>query len=216
MKRKPKAKTAKPKAAGSKSPAGRAQVDPVGMRIIGGKFRGRRLQYSGDLGVRPMKDRVREALFNLVGVEAKGTHAIDLFGGTGALGLEAISRGALRATFVERHFPTAAVLRANIETLGLTQSAEVLTSDTFIWWRTAPALGSEPWTIFCSPPYDYFMERTDDMLGLIGSMLQAAPPGSVAAVESDLRFDAGRLPEGYDWDVRTYPPAQVAIGRKGR
>lgn len=199
-----------------KPKAARPQVDPVGLRIIGGKFRGRKLQYSGDLGVRPMKDRVREALFNLVGVEVKGTHAIDLFGGTGALGLEALSRGALRATFVERHFPTAAVLRSNIQTLGIDQATEVHTSDTFIWWRTEPALGADPWTIFCSPPYEYFVERTEDLLGLIGGMLRAAPAGSVAAVESDLRFDAGQLPDGYEWDVRTYPPAQVAIGRKPR
>ena len=72
------------------------------MRIVGGHFRGRKLSYTGDPRVRPMKDRVREALFNLLGPDVKGTFAIDLFGGTGALALEAISRGSSAALIIER------------------------------------------------------------------------------------------------------------------
>src|SRR5271165_4697735 len=79
----------------------------AGVRIIGGKFRRRKLEYSGDLRTRPMKDRVREALFNLLGTAVEGKLAIDLFAGTGALALEAISREATRAIFIERHQPTA-------------------------------------------------------------------------------------------------------------
>src|SRR5437868_14777408 len=82
----------------------------VGLRIIGGSRRGRKLQYSGDVRTRPMKDRVREAVFNLLGPQIAGSHAIDLFAGTGALGLEAISRGASKATFIERHLPTAKLI----------------------------------------------------------------------------------------------------------
>src|SRR6186713_2214397 len=85
----------------------------VGLRIIGGTLRHRKLQYSGDLRTRPMKDRVREAVFNLLGPQIKGTHAIDLFAGTGALGLEAVSRGASRATLIERHLPTAKLIEQN-------------------------------------------------------------------------------------------------------
>ena len=70
-----------------------AATRPVGVRIIGGKFRGRKLEYSGDPRTRPMKDRVREALFNLLGHGVEGKVAIDLFAGTGALALEALSRG---------------------------------------------------------------------------------------------------------------------------
>ena len=67
---------------------------PVGLRIIGGQFRGRKLQYSGDPRVRPMKDRVREAVFNLVGPDVRATHAIDLFAGTstGSKGRERFTR----------------------------------------------------------------------------------------------------------------------------
>src|SRR5262245_175776 len=107
----------------------------VGLRIIGGTLRGRRLQYSGDLRTRPMKDRVREALFNLLGPGVKGSHAIDLFAGTGALGLEAISRGAARATLIERHLPTTRLIEQNAAALGVANQIEVVFSDAFLWAR---------------------------------------------------------------------------------
>ena len=87
------------------------------MRIVGGKYRGRQIRYDGDARTRPMKDRVREAVFNLVGPAVKGTIVWDLFGGTGAMALEALSRGADRATIVERRFPTADVIRENVSRL---------------------------------------------------------------------------------------------------
>ena len=93
------------------------------VRIIGGEFRGRRLRYHGDPVVRPMKHRTREAIFNLVTTDAEGRHVIDLFAGTGALGLEALSRGAASATFIEKHVPSARVIEENIRTLGVADRA---------------------------------------------------------------------------------------------
>src|SRR3954453_4982920 len=91
-----------------------AQEPIAGLRIIGGSLRGRKMSYSGEPRTRPMKDRVREAVFNLLGAPVEGSHAIDLFAGTGALGLEAISRGAVRATFIERHVPTAKIIKQTL------------------------------------------------------------------------------------------------------
>src|SRR5688572_20874387 len=108
---------------------------PTKLRIIGGKHRGRLIEYSGDERTRPMKDRVREAVFNLVGPRVVGKLAIDLFAGTGALGLEALSRGAAKAIFLERHFPTAGIIRRNAATLGVADQCSVLPADTFIWAR---------------------------------------------------------------------------------
>ena len=71
------------------------------LRIIGGKYGGRQIQYSGEQRTRPMKNRVREAMFNLVGPWVKGTYTIDLFAGTGAVGLESVSRGSVGATLIE-------------------------------------------------------------------------------------------------------------------
>lgn len=207
------------------------------LKIIGGRFRGRRLRYElfqqgGDPVTRPMKHRVREAIFNLIGVEVSGKHALDLFAGTGALGLEALSRGAVRATFIERHVPAARVIEENVRTLGVADQAEVTVTSAFLWGRRLavpqPAATAESqafdsaaaWLVFCSPPYAFFEERLDDMRSLIAATLEFAPPKSVMVVEADERLDFAKLPAldvgGGDsfWDVRTYPPAVVGVGRK--
>lgn len=186
----------------------------VGLRIIGGKLRGRRVRYSGDSRTRPMKDRLREAVFNLIGPSISGKHAVDLFAGTGALGLEAISRGAALATFIEQHRPTAALIEQNIRELGVEGRANVTVGNTFIWLRRTPDLGPGPWAVFCSPPYDFYVERADEMLELIEQLVISAPAGSVFVIEADDRFDFGTLPEAASWNVRSYPPAVVGILRK--
>src|ERR1700754_419642 len=107
-------------------------TEAVELRIVGGRFRGRKLRHepfrTGDdeLVTRPMKHRLRETIFNLVSTAAEGRHAIDLFAGTGALGLEALSRGAAHATFIERHVPTARVIEENIAVLGISQQSTLL------------------------------------------------------------------------------------------
>ena len=184
------------------------------MRIIGGSFRGRKLRYGGDQRVRPMKNRVREALFNLIGPSIKGKHAIDLFGGTGALGLEAISRGAVAATLTEQHYPTAKILRENVAMLEIESLVEAITADVFIWFRRGPKLPETPWVVFCSPPYDFYVDRSEDLLELIAGLIEAAPAESIFVAESDTRFDFALLPHADQWDVRTYRPAVVGIYRK--
>ena len=186
----------------------------VGMRIIGGRFRGRKLHYHGDPQLRPMKDRVREAVFNLVGPSVRDKHAMDLFAGTGALALEAISRGARRATLIERHVPTAAIIRRNVEALEVASVCELVTADVFLWWKRKPTLPSTPWLVFSSPPYDFYVDRADQMLELIGGLMDASPAESILVVESDDRLDLRRLPEPDRWDARAYRPARVAIYRK--
>ena len=161
-----------------------------------------------------MKDRVREAVFNLVGTDAAGKHALDLFAGTGALGLEALSRGAKRATFVEQHFPTARVVRQNAGVLGVAERCQVDSGNVFLWTPGPTLDQSLPWLVFCSPPYAFYVERQAEMLALIGGLVERSPAGSVFVVESDARFDNGLLPAALEWDVRSYPPAVVAIGRK--
>jgi len=186
----------------------------VGLRIIGGTFRGRKLQYAGDRRVRPMKDRVREAVFNLVGPAIRGKHVLDLFAGTGALGLEAVSRGAAGATLVECHYPTARVLGANIATLGVESICRVVVADTFAWLAQSPPSSTLAWVAFVSPPYDFFVSRRDDMLRLIRAVYDAAQAQSILVVESDQRFDAALVELADPWDIRDYPPARIALCRK--
>jgi len=233
---------------GKRSPKAEPLHKAVELRIIGGHFRNSKLRYAllesgGDPVTRPMKERVREAIFNLVNTEAKGKHAIDLFAGTGALGLEALSRGAVSATFIEKHIPTARVVEENIATLGVEDCTELLMTSAFLWGKRdlpkveggrmkAEAEKEEtnssfslqssalPWLVFCSPPYAFFVDRQDDMLGLITAVLDHAPAGSIFLVEADARFDFELLPggvrkekHGEGWDVRTYHPAVVGVWR---
>jgi 16S rRNA (guanine966-N2)-methyltransferase len=220
------------------------------LKIVGGHFRGRKLRHEpfrdGDdlLVTRPMKHRLRETIFNLVGVEASGMHAIDLFAGTGALGLEALSRGASYATFIERHVPTARVVEENIAALAVEDRTTLLTTSAFLWakrdlakeeggWRKAdsnrdsaqvppaafprPPSALLPWLVFCSPPYDFFVDRQAEMIELITAIMNAAPAASVVVVEADERFDFSLLPTGdvgRAWDVRPYAPAVVGVWRK--
>lgn len=193
---------------------------PVKLRIIGGKHRGRTIQYSGDRRTRPMKDDVREAVFNLVGGWVPGRAVFDLFAGTGAVGLEAISRGASRAFFVERHFPTARIVRENVAQIAPDADVEIATSDTFFWARQFLAdpqrWPDEPWVVFVCPPYDLFQERAADIDWLIQNFFKVAPPDSLFVVESDKRFDVRRLPQHEKWISRNYPPAVVNVFRESK
>lgn len=197
-------------------PGGGPRESVSGVRVIGGRLRGSELKFVGQSNTRPMKDRTREAIFNLLGPLVQGRIVIDLFAGTGALAIEAISRGAKSAILLERHFPTARLLRTCAEQLGIGRQIEVIASDTFHWashvfdpdlYRTDP-----PWLVFCSPPYDLYCERLQEMLGLIETISSSAPPRSVIIVESDARFDLARLPAAIAWDIRPYPPAVVCVG----
>jgi 16S rRNA (guanine966-N2)-methyltransferase len=211
----------------------RRTADPLGnaaeIKIVGGQFRGRRLRHEpfragDDLVTRPMKHRLRESIFNLVGVAAAGRQAIDLFAGTGALGLEALSRGAAHATFIEKHVPTAHVIEENIATLGVEGQSTLLVTSAFLWAKRdlAPSAiqipqSAIPWLVFCSPPYDFFVDRQHEMLELISNVMQAAPPASIVVVEADERFDPALLPSGdgrEPWDVRSYSPAVVGVWRR--
>jgi len=161
-----------------------------------------------------MKDRVRESLFDLLGTDVKGALAIDLFAGSGAIGFEAVSRGALRAIFVERHFPTAAILRRSGESLGIQEKIDVRTGDVLLWAKCMPQLPtSSPWIVFISPPWSFFSERWDDLAALIDAMRLAAPAGSTLVVEADTTFDPQVLPNREAWETRSIPPAVLYFHR---
>lgn len=189
-----------------------ADEQPVGpLRIIGGDMRGRKLIYSGRGDTRPMKERVRESMFNLLGPAIKGLHVVDLFAGTGAIGLEAISRGAARGTFIERHIPTAKLIRENIEALGVQDRCEVISANALIWTRQPGTLPQEPWLIFISPPWSLFQDQPVDMLELIARLMDQAPPLSTLVVEADTNFNMELLPKFSEWRIRAYPPAVIGI-----
>lgn len=162
-----------------------------------------------------MKDTTREAIFNLVGGYLAGKHCFDLFAGTGAVGLESISRGCQAATFVERHIPTCKVLEENIRSLEVQQPTEVVSSDTFFWCRRFFEEGDRfptvPWAVFFCPPYQVYIDQKEEIANLVRQFVEVAPEKSIFVVESDGRFPDSQLPQRNAWDVRVYSPAKIAV-----
>ena len=186
------------------------------LRIIGGKLRGQTIRYSGDTRTRPMKERVREAIFNLIGPAIKQRLVLDLFAGTGAIALEALSRGASQALLLEQHFPTVRLVGENAASLNLSEQVEVIGTDTFFWVKhrlpTQETLATDtPWVIFCSPPYLFYTQRWPEMEQLIHSIARLAPPQSLFVLEADQNLDLAQLPWADQWDIRTYAPSVVGI-----
>jgi 16S rRNA (guanine966-N2)-methyltransferase len=99
------------------------------MRVIAGKFRSRILKSLKGRALRPTSDRLRETLFDVLGGLADGSRFLDLFAGTGAVGIEALSRGAEKAVFVESHLPAVKLIGQNLAALGITSEAEVFAGD---------------------------------------------------------------------------------------
>lgn len=175
------------------------------MRVIGGEFRGRRLSAPVGTAVRPTSDRVREAvfdiLFSLGGVD--GMQVADLFAGSGAMGIEAISRGAASVTFVDDSPIALAAVRGNLASVGLSDAeragdATVVRADAASWAATT---ASRYDLILCDPPYDY--EGWEALVACL--------PGDLAVLESGAEITA---PQG--WGViktKRYGGTIVTVAR---
>ncbi len=135
------------------------------MRIVGGRWRGTRLPVADAAGLRPTPDRVRETLFNWLQGSLSGARVVDLFAGSGALGLEAVSRGAGEAVLVERDPRLAASLRETVDRLRGGDQIEVVTGDALAWLRSPPRGQFD--LAFLDPPF---------ASGLWQPVLSALPP----------------------------------------
>jgi 16S rRNA (guanine966-N2)-methyltransferase len=158
------------------------------MRVIAGRLGGRRLKApKGRSTTRPTSDRVREALFSMLG-DLHEVVALDLFAGTGALGIEALSRGATRAVFVERDATALAVLRTNLAELGLGEpQASVREGDALAALRTARARGETYDLVLVDPPYSRARGLGSELSALLPALLA---PKACVVVESDRRAPA--------------------------
>jgi len=125
------------------------------MRIVAGTHRGRRIQAPRGLETRPTSDRVRENVFNLVG-PVDGAAVLDLYAGSGAMGLEALSRGAARAVFVERDGDAVRAIERNLDSLGLTGT--ILRRDAVTALGAEAAAGRQYDLVLVDPPYDMYAE----------------------------------------------------------
>jgi 16S rRNA (guanine966-N2)-methyltransferase len=165
------------------------------MRIVAGRHKGRRLRAPAGAGTRPTADRVREAVFSILG-PIDGLRVLDLYAGSGALGLEALSRGAASATFVESARPALTAIRANLDATG--EEAEVVASDAVKWLRAASDGERAFDLVFCDPPYD--------------AAARIAPQALIVTESSKRNPLVIDLPLA---DERTYGDTRIAIHRGG-
>jgi 16S rRNA (guanine966-N2)-methyltransferase len=147
------------------------------MRIIGGEFRGRRLKAPKGRNTRPTPDRVREALFSILGPAIEGARVLELFGGTGSLGLESLSRGAAQAVFCEVNRAALACLNDNIATLGVGERTRVHRVSALDFPRRAEP--GEPFDfVFCDPPHRLLSEaRSRRQVEKLLGEISLAPDG---------------------------------------
>ena len=154
------------------------------MRVVAGRLGGRRLQAPPGRGTRPTSERVREALFSMLG-DLEGARVLDLFAGSGALGIEALSRGAAQAVFVERAAPALAALRANVAALELpAELAEVRAQDALAALRAARRRRETYDLVFIDPPYRRAADLGRDLSATVPAVLA---DGGRVVTESDRR-----------------------------
>jgi len=122
------------------------------LRVGGGDARGRRLK--APKGIRPTQGMVKAAIFNIVGPGIEGAHVLDLFAGSGAIGIEALSRGAAEVTFVDKEPRGLAILRQNLDALELKDRAHVVRGDVVRWLESSPDAVGRAGLVFLDPPYE--------------------------------------------------------------
>jgi 16S rRNA (guanine966-N2)-methyltransferase len=183
------------------------------VRIVTGKWRGRRLRTPRGQTVRPTADRVREAIFNILGGRTEEATVLDLFAGTGALGLEALSRGAKLAVLVESDPRTFTVLRSNVRALEATE-AKTLPMECQAAVRFLRRHGFRFDLVFLDPPYGRrIAERSAGDLAAAGLLA----PGGTVVVEEAVRAEESRFPTGWERiGDRRYGDTRVMIFRGGR
>jgi 16S rRNA (guanine(966)-N(2))-methyltransferase RsmD len=160
------------------------------MRIIAGEFRSRKLEAPAGLATRPTSDRLRETLFNVLAPRIEGAAFLDLYAGSGAVGIEALSRGAGSVVFVERAPAGLAALRGNLDRLGLTAGFRIQSGSVGAWLRKASGGGATFDLVFLDPPY----EAADEYAATLG-MLGGDAAGLLAEgalVIAEHRSKAGR------------------------
>lgn len=172
------------------------------MRVISGTARGRRLKELPGMETRPTTDKVKESLFNIIQFDIEGRAVLDLFGGTGQLGIEALSRGAARCTFVDMSRQAAAVIRENVNAVGFSQVSAVQQGDALAFLS---GCREKFGLIFLDPPYQSDLLETCiqavatfDILSEHGIMvcesaLEKALPELAAPYEKGREYRYGKI-----------------------
>ena len=179
----------------------------MNVRLIAGQYGGRILKAPDTNRTHPMSERVRNAMFNSLGAEVQGARVLDAFAGTGAIGFEALSRGAASVDFIERDRVAGRVLRENYQSLGSPEGVEIITTTVSNWLSTR---GTDEYDlIFCDPPYH------DEQLSTISRLFSLLKPNALMILSSTGR---GEVPIHQDEivvvDNRSYGTVHLTSFRR--
>lgn len=177
------------------------------MRVIAGSAKGTPLKAVPGTGTRPISDRVKGAVFNILGPRIAGAHVLDLFAGTGSVGIEALSRGAARAVFVERSAKATAVIHANLRATRQHDRANVVRNDVFRHLAGAP----EPFDLVYVAPPQYVGLWSKTLLALDAEPGWLAPDGLVIVQIFPKEFEALALKNLALTDQRRYGSTEICL-----
>jgi len=184
------------------------------MRMTGGEFGGRRIRAPAGDRVRPTQDRVRAALFSMLAEVVPGARVLDLFAGSGAVGLEALSRGATAVVWVEADRRHAAVLRENVQKLAVgAEQGQVVCAEAMAWLQRADAHAAPFDLVFADPPYEWAQAQGFAALAALLKGRGVLRPGGLFVAEQSVRTDAAVWA---GWDLlrdRAYGHTRLAVYR---
>ncbi len=173
----------------------------AGLRVIAGSAKGRKLKMPPGDSTRPVMDRVKQALFNILGDDIQSATFLDLFAGSGGIGIEALSRGAAHATFVESQALAARTIQANLLLTGFTEQARLVRTDVFIYLRNDPRAGFD--FVYIAPPQYHALWL--ETLKVLDARPAWVNPDGLAIVQIDPReFSAPPLEHFQLLDQRKY------------
>ena len=178
----------------------------MNIRIIAGKYGGRQIAAPAGRKTHPMSERVRNAMFNSIGDAIEGAYVLDAFAGTGSVGLEAISRGAAFATFIEKDRTAQNIIDANTTTLNATDQTKLIKAPVASWLRTYDGPLFD--IIFADPPYhDVQFSTAVSLMGLL-------KPGALMVLSHPGRDECPTRPGVVVVDNRSYGDATLAFFRR--
>jgi 16S rRNA (guanine966-N2)-methyltransferase len=183
------------------------------MRIIAGRHRGRKLLPPADDSTRPITDRVKQSLFDILAPHLEGAIVYDCFAGTGSMGLESLSRGAKLAIFFESHRAAVSRLRQNIAALRVENESRVIATDLFKWFAATSPPDVKAGLIFLDPPYRFLRERADELRQLATQMSRHLAADGLMVFRHDAG-DALALPNLSVEEVREYGGMAVELLRR--
>ncbi len=189
-------------------------LEKTQVRIVAGSLRGRKLTVVVHEGMRPTPQMVREAFFSILGDAIPDRVFYDVFAGTGVVGLEAVSRGATSARFVEMNARQVNDIQKYADQFGIADRVQVLKADAYRWAeRWLPP--KDAVNLFLSPPFPDLSQKADEFLALVELLLEKAPDGSVLTIQAEDGFPLAQLPEPDKWDERKYGRNVLLIRVKG-